>query len=204
MPELKELLENVEDETVAEQIKAAFEAQQQSSEQEKALLARDAKVAKESATLSEKYPRAMIAYSKGRLQLPEDDPSDEALAETLKGKEQELEDLGVPIPSEEKEEPVEKSGEKSGENQSAGEGEADKAKPEDIWGPDPSTGRRDNSVEDALSKARNAIRYDENTDPEQAQQEFITALREMNTNREMDKIEELTDELNSDFDPSIR
>lgn len=91
MSKLEDLLAQLDDEA-AEAIKAEFLAAQSKA----ARLERDLNVTKKG-EFREKFPRAMAAYDKGRVSLP-DDPSDDALLAFLKAKEEEYEDLGVPIP----------------------------------------------------------------------------------------------------------
>jgi len=91
LSKLDDLLAQLEDGEAAEAIKAELlSAQTRAAKAE-----RDLKITKPE--LREKFPRAMAAYDKGRVTLP-DNPSDDALFEYLKNKEEEYADLGVPIP----------------------------------------------------------------------------------------------------------
>jgi hypothetical protein len=136
MSALDELLAELEDPDLAEKVKGMFTAQEEVMAQRQAIMDRDAKVSKEKAKLAQKFPRAMVAFEKGRLTLP-DDPSDDALVAALKAKEEELEDLGVPI-----------QGAAPSTKQTA---EVDEDDPADSWGQDISSGRGDTSVHDILN-----------------------------------------------------
>lgn len=132
MSDLDELLAEIDDPDVAEKVKAKFTEQEGIMAKRQAIMDRDAKVAKEQAKLAQKFPRAMTAYQKGRLTLP-DDPSDDALVAALKAKEEELEDLGVPI---------------VGTAPSAPAPVVDEEDPAGVWGQDISSGRGDTTTQD--------------------------------------------------------
>jgi hypothetical protein len=93
LSKLDEILAQLDDDTAA-----AVKAEVLAAEVRAAKAERDLKAAKRT-DLREKFPRAMAAYDKGRVSLP-DDPSDEALEACLKDKEEEYADIGVPIPGE--------------------------------------------------------------------------------------------------------
>ena len=133
MSDLEDLLAEIDDPDVAEKVKAKFTEQEAVMTKRQALMDRDAKVQKEQAKLAQKFPRAMTAFSKGRLTLP-DDPSDDALVAALKAKEEELEDLGVPIVGAPTAAPV--------------------AEPDgsEVWGEDVSSGRGDTTIHDLLNE----------------------------------------------------
>ncbi len=134
MSDLDDLLAEIDDPDVAEKVKAKFTEQEGIMAKRQAIMDRDAKVAKEQAKLAQKFPRAMTAYQKGRLALP-DDPSDDALVAALKAKEEELEDLGVPAS------PAPLIDAARGRDD-------DEEDPAGVWGQDISSGRGDTTTQD--------------------------------------------------------
>ena len=138
MSELDDLLAEIDDPDVAEKVKAKFDEQNAVMAKRQALMERDAKVRQEQARLAQKFPRAMVAFNKGRFALP-DDPSDDALVAALKAKEEELEDLGVPA----------SVGKSSVQEPASATGEPD---PASAWGEDISTGRGDTQTLDLMAQ----------------------------------------------------
>ena len=136
MSTLDDLLSQIDDPDLAEEFKKYTEGITSEADKKVGVAARDAKVAREQAALAKKFPRAMlVAYPKGKLILP-DDTSDEALIAALKEKEEELADMGVPIP---------------------GGGAPPTPPAEDTdgssaWGEDPATGRGGVEVRDILNE----------------------------------------------------
>jgi hypothetical protein len=115
MAELEELLQQVQDgeDGAVDALKTFMAEKDRGAELKTQLLERDLKVQR-SAELKGKYPRAMKAYFKGHMKLP-DDPGDEALHEALAAKETELEDMGVPLGTEGDSDPAETAPAVSGE-----------------------------------------------------------------------------------------
>jgi len=98
LADIDELLARVAegDEEAQAELKKLYSDRDKAVETQKQLRDRDKKIANDP-SFREKFPRAMAAYDKGRLALP-DDPSDEALSAALKAKEDELIDIGFEVP----------------------------------------------------------------------------------------------------------
>jgi hypothetical protein len=141
--ELDDLLAELEDDETAEKIKAAFKAQEDQMAARQAKMDRDSKVTKEQAKLTQKFPRAMLAFEKGKFVLP-DDPSDDALMAALKDKESELEDLGVPVPGAKAEPTPPPKAEEDSD-------------PAEAWGKDIGSGRNEQTALGLVEKLRDTF-----------------------------------------------
>lgn len=80
------------DEEAQNEIKSRFQATQAASSKAQ----RELKL-KTDPKMKERYPRALLAYEKGKLVF-DDDVSEEDMANILRDKEEELAELGVPLP----------------------------------------------------------------------------------------------------------
>ena len=180
MSELDDLLAEIEDPDLAEKFKAKFTEKDEALARTQAIAARDSKVQKEQAKLAQKFPRAMSAFQKGRLSLP-DDPSDEALVEALKAKEEELEDLGVPIPG-------------AAPTPIVPDEEED---PAAAWGDDIGTGRGENTTADLFNQVKDLAESGEQYD----RLEIIAKISEMNAKAQQSGDFSQLDGLNQHFGP---
>ena len=178
MTELDDLLADIDDPDVSEKIKAAFNAKDEALAQRQALMDRNAKVQREQGKLAAKFPRAMLAYNKGRFTLPED-ASDDALVAALKAKEEELEDLGVPVTQQAATEtPVESD-------------------PAAAWGEDLSTGQGDTTTQDLFNQFRDSIESGDQND----RLEAIKTLSMMNAQAQQTGDFSKLESLNQYFGP---
>lgn len=135
-------------------------------------------------TFEERYPRAMMVFKKGKLSLP-DDLSDEDLGKALKEKEEELADLGVPLPS-------------GGAKAPAPTQEA-QPDPAQSWG-EPVAGSPNTPEEDPVKDFWEALRGSTGKD----RTDMADALWALNlmghgkSDKENDKIKQIADEMGKD------
>lgn len=94
MSKLSDILAQIEEQDP--EAAAAVKAEIAAASGKAAALERDLKLVRDPKFRTD-YPRALAMIDKGKIKLPED-PSDEALAAFLRGKEDEYADAGVPIP----------------------------------------------------------------------------------------------------------
>jgi hypothetical protein len=97
MADIEALLQRVAegDEEAITELRTAYAAKDADVQRERGKLALEQKLLKDK-ELRDRYPRAIRAYEKGRLGLPEDG-AEETLLKSLQSKEEELAELGVPV-----------------------------------------------------------------------------------------------------------
>jgi hypothetical protein len=175
MPELDELLADIDDPQIVEAIKSQFAATQENLTKQQALLQRDLRVRTEP-TYAEKFPLAMKALAAGVFNLP-DDPSDDALTKALTEREAQMKALGL------------------GVSAAASEPETP-ADPAAAFGPgDIGTGNNAATALSLLEKAKNAAISGEESD----RLAFIEQLQKMNQMGMTQQLDELAEMLGAKY-----
>ena len=190
MPTLDEILATLEEDdpdaakALREQIATVAGEKEQLAKQ-LAARDRDYKLATDK-TFRERYPRAMMVFDRGKLTLG-DDLDAEGLAKALKDKEEELADLGVPLPA----------GRPSGDApQPTSEEESPKEDPAQSWG-EPVGGSPHTPEHDPVKDYWGGLRGTTETDRRKA----VDALVELNRageQRPEGKIWELAEAMGED------
>jgi len=143
---------------------------------------RDYKLATDK-SFRERYPRAMMVFDRGKLTLG-DDLDEKALSEALKDKEEELADLGVPMPAASAPQPEAKA-----------EGEK-KADPAESWG-EPVGGSPHTPDKDPVKDWWEGLRGNTEADRGKAIQALVE-LNRMGEQRPEGKLWELADQMAED------
>lgn len=188
MPTIDELLATLaeDDPEAAKALQDQLTANATEKEQLSKQLAkrdRDYKLATDK-TFRERYPRAMVVFDKGKLSLG-DDLDNEGLATALKDKEEELADLGVPLPQSGT--PPVSEGKPEGEKQ---------PDPAASWG-EPVGGSPHTPDKDPVKDYWEAMRGSTSTDRRKAV-EALVELNRMGEQRPEGKLWDLADQMSDD------